>query len=108
MTLVAARLGFAVPRVDDIRLVVTELGADSVEHGGGSGEPRLWTVAGGLICEVADAGRIVDPPAGQRSADPCRAGSRGLLIVNLLSDLVLVHTRAGLTVVRAHVDLPAG
>ncbi|HLU75656.1 MAG TPA: anti-sigma factor RsbA family regulatory protein [Nonomuraea sp.] len=102
----AAGLGFTGRRLDDVRLVVAELGANSLDHGGGAGLIRLWCADARLVCEVSDAGHITDPLAGRRPVAPHVPGSRGLLIVNLLSDLVRVHTRAGATVVRAYFDLP--
>ncbi|NUP03310.1 MAG: sensor histidine kinase [Nonomuraea sp.] len=99
--------GFAGDRLDDIRLVAAELGANSLDHGGGSGVIRLWVEGARLVCEVSDAGHITDPLAGRRPVDPRHSGSRGLLIVNLLSDLVRVHTRAGSTAIRAYFDLPS-
>ncbi|WP_043630326.1 sensor histidine kinase [Nonomuraea candida] len=104
----AAALGFADERLDDIRLAVAELGANSLDHGGGSGRLRVWVEEGRLVCEVSDAGHITDPLVGRRPVDPRDAGSRGLLIVNLLSDLVRVHTRAGATTIRAYFDVPGG
>ncbi|WP_327090138.1 anti-sigma factor RsbA family regulatory protein [Nonomuraea sp. NBC_01738] len=98
--------GFTGARLDDIRLVLAELGANSLDHGGGSGLVRIWAEDGRLVFEVTDRGHITDPLVGRRPVDPRTAGSRGLLIVNLLSDLVRVHTRVGATVVRAYFDLP--
>lgn len=102
----AAAAGFEGARLDDIRLVIAELGANSLDHGGGSGLLRTWTDDGRLAYEVSDAGHITDPLAGRRPVDARTAGSRGLLIVNLLSDLVRVHTGPGGTTVRAYFDLP--
>ncbi|GAB2934145.1 anti-sigma factor RsbA family regulatory protein [Nonomuraea sp. N2-4H] len=101
----AAARGIAGDRLDDIRLTVAELGANSLDHGGGSGLLRVWQADGRLVCEVSDSGHITDPLAGRRPVDPRQAGSRGLLIVNLLSDLVRIHTRPGATTVRAYFDL---
>ncbi|GAA3229463.1 sensor histidine kinase [Nonomuraea helvata] len=103
----AALMGFSGDRLDDIRLTVAELGANSLDHGGGSGTVRIWVEDGRMVCEVSDSGHITDPLAGRRPVDPRHAGSRGLLIVNLLSDLVRVHTRAGATTIRAYFDLPS-
>ncbi|MCK2212481.1 sensor histidine kinase [Actinomadura sp. ATCC 31491] len=103
----AALLGFAGDRLDDIRLVVAELGANSLDHGGGAGTIRVWAEDDRLVCEVSDRGHIRDPLAGRRPVDPRLPGSRGLLIVNLLADLVRVHTRPGATVVRAYFDRAA-
>ncbi|MFD2349482.1 ATP-binding protein [Nonomuraea ferruginea] len=99
-------MGFGGHRLGDVRLVVAELGANSLDHGGGASLIRVWREGGRLVCEVSDAGHIADPLAGRRPVDPQVAGSRGLLIVNLLSDLVRVHTRAGATVVRVYFDAP--
>ncbi|MGI5287650.1 anti-sigma factor RsbA family regulatory protein [Nonomuraea polychroma] len=102
----AAKMGFTGDRLDDIRLAAAELGANSLDHGGGSGTIRAWAEDGRLVCEVSDAGHITDPLAGRRPVDPRHSGSRGLLIVNLLSDLVRVHTRAGATTIRVYFDAP--
>ncbi|MFC5824285.1 anti-sigma factor RsbA family regulatory protein [Nonomuraea insulae] len=99
-------MGFCGDRLDDIRLAVAELGANSLDHGGGSGTLRVWAEGGRLVCEVSDAGHITDPLVGRRPVDPREAGSRGLLIVNLLADLVRVHTRAGATTIRVYFDRP--
>ncbi|MEV4800827.1 anti-sigma factor RsbA family regulatory protein [Nonomuraea sp. NPDC049421] len=100
----AAARGFTGDRLDDIRLTVAELGANSLDHGGGAGLLRVWQADGRLVFEVSDRGHITDPLVGRRPVDPRQAGSRGLLIVNLLSDLVRVHTRPGATTVRAYFD----
>ncbi|AQZ71362.1 anti-sigma regulatory factor [[Actinomadura] parvosata subsp. kistnae] len=102
----AIAAGFQGDRLDDIRLAVAELGANSLDHGGGSGVLRVWIEDDRLVCEVSDSGHITDPLVGRRPVDPRDAGSRGLLIVNLLSDLVRLHTREGATTVRAYFDLP--
>ncbi|MEV6033705.1 anti-sigma factor RsbA family regulatory protein [Nonomuraea sp. NPDC052116] len=102
----AAEMGFSGDRLDDIQLTVAELGANSLDHGGGSGTIRAWAEDGRLVCEVSDAGHITDPLVGRRPVDPRHAGSRGLLIVNLLSDLVRVHTRPGATAIRVYFDAP--
>jgi anti-sigma regulatory factor (Ser/Thr protein kinase) len=102
----AVALGFAGDRLDDIRLAVSELGANSLDHGGGAGLIRVWATDDRLVCEVSDTGHITDPLAGRRPVDPRSAGSRGLLIVNLLGDLVRVHTRVGATTIRVYFDIP--
>ncbi|MET9341280.1 sensor histidine kinase [Nonomuraea sp. NPDC003804] len=102
----ATAAGLTGTRLDDVQLTVSELGANSLDHGGGAGVLRLWHEEGRMVCEVSDAGHITDPLAGRRPVDPRTPGSRGLLIVNLLSDLVRIHTREGATVVRAYFDRP--
>ena len=57
-----------------------------------------------MICQVRDAGHVVDPLAGRR----CRPGAQrrtsghGLLVVNHFADLVRMHTRPDSTTIRAY------
>ncbi|HEY7592210.1 MAG TPA: hypothetical protein VH969_03580 [Actinophytocola sp.] len=51
-------------RIVDVELVVTELLANSIDQGGGSGTMRLWTSNGHLVLEVRDRGVLTDPLAG--------------------------------------------
>ena len=78
------------------------MAANSLRHGGGSGVLRLWSDAGHVVCEVTDAGVIVDPLVGRHPASPEQLSGRGLLMVNHLADLVRMHTTADGTVVRAY------
>ena len=96
----AVRLGLAPVRAEDLALVTAELTTNSVVHGGGSGALRVWAENGHVLCEVRDKGRLTDPLAGRRPASRDQRGGRGLLVVNLVSDLVRVHTGLGGTTVR--------
>ncbi|GGZ73822.1 anti-sigma factor RsbA family regulatory protein [Streptomyces echinoruber] len=95
-----ARLGLTGIRLEDLALVTAELTTNSVVHGGGSGVLRVWAEDGHVLCEVRDRGRITDPLAGRRPAPREQRGGRGLLLVNLVADLVRVHTGADGTTVR--------
>ncbi|MDQ1045257.1 sensor histidine kinase [Streptomyces sp. V4I2] len=97
---VAARLGLAGTRLQDLALVTAELTTNSVVHGGGSGTLRVWAEDERVVCEVHDKGRLADPLAGRRPAPRDQRGGRGLLMVNLLADLVRVHTGVDGTTVR--------
>ncbi|MFJ8779428.1 anti-sigma factor RsbA family regulatory protein [Streptomyces sp. NPDC102476] len=88
----AARFGLARPRLDDLALAVAELTTNSVVHGGGSGLLRMWTEDGHVVCEVRDRGHLTDLLAGRRPPSRDQHGGRGLLMVNLVADLVRVHT----------------
>ncbi|ONI88258.1 anti-sigma regulatory factor [Actinosynnema sp. ALI-1.44] len=88
----AQRLGLAGPRVDDLVLVVMELATNSVEHGAGTGIVHLWAADGDLVCQVFDEGQVTDPLIGRRPAAPDQFRGRGVLMVNLLADLVRMHT----------------
>ncbi|QKG23520.1 anti-sigma factor RsbA family regulatory protein [Actinomadura verrucosospora] len=98
----AAAAGAPERRVLDIELVVSELTANSIRHGGGAGDLALWQDGAHLVVEVRDRGRLTDPLAGRRPVAPDAPGGRGLLLVNQLSDLVRVHTGADGTTVRAY------
>ncbi|WP_267886640.1 sensor histidine kinase [Streptomyces leeuwenhoekii] len=94
------RLGLTGVRLDDLALVSAELVTNSVVHGGGGGILRVWDEDGYVVCEVRDRGRLADPLAGRRPAAREQRGGRGLLLVNLVSDLVRVHTGPDGTTVR--------
>ncbi|MFJ3333215.1 anti-sigma factor RsbA family regulatory protein [Streptomyces sp. NPDC086766] len=99
-----ARHGLAGTRLADLALVVAELTTNSVVHGGGSGELRVWAEGGRVLCEVRDRGRLTDPLAGRRPASRDQRGGRGLLLVNLVADLVRVHTGETGTTIRCWFD----
>ncbi|MFN2497053.1 MAG: anti-sigma factor RsbA family regulatory protein, partial [Pseudonocardiaceae bacterium] len=102
----ATRLGLDGDHTE-LELIVGELTANSVAHGGGSGSLGLWTEESYLICEVRDVGHITDPLAGRRPANRHQLNGRGLLLVHQLADLVRVHTTAGGTTIRVYLRLPA-
>ncbi|MFE7856823.1 anti-sigma factor RsbA family regulatory protein [Streptomyces sp. NPDC057403] len=95
-----ARLGLAPARVEDLALVIAELATNSVVHGGGTGTVRVWAEDGQVVTEVCDKGHLTDPLAGRRPAPREQRGGRGLLLVNLVADLVRVHTGPEGTAVR--------
>ena len=98
----ARRAGLAADRVMDVELAVNELAGNSLAHGGGAGDLRIWTQDAHLVYEVRDTGFIADPLVGRHPVTPDMPGGRGVLLVNQLSDLVRLHTRPGATTVRAH------
>ena len=96
----AERFGLVRPRLDDLALAVAELTTNSVVHGGGSGLLRVWAEDGHVVCEVRDQGHLTDLLAGRRPPSRDQFGGRGLLVVNLVADLVRVHTGPAGTTVR--------
>lgn len=98
--------GVAADRIPDVVQVVGELAANSIVHGGGSGTLRVWSESRNAVCEVSDSGRIADPLAGHVPAGSSALHGRGLLLVNLLTDLVRVHTTGTGTTIRAYFALP--
>jgi anti-sigma regulatory factor (Ser/Thr protein kinase) len=98
----ARRLGLADDRVEDVALVVSELVSNGIEHGDGTSTLRIWRSGDELVCQARGAGQLTDPLAGRRPIDPFEPHGRGLLLANLLADLVRIHTTELNTVVRAY------
>jgi anti-sigma regulatory factor (Ser/Thr protein kinase) len=83
-------------------LAVHEVAVNSVEHGGGESELRIWEQDQALICEVRGPGRIADPMVGRRSPPFEDERGRGLWMANQLCDLVQVRSSSAGTTVRIH------
>jgi anti-sigma regulatory factor (Ser/Thr protein kinase) len=98
----AERAGVPARRVHDVAVVFSELASNSVVHGGGEGVLRLWHDDTHFVGEVSDAGRLTDPLAGRLPIAADDEGGRGLLLVNLLADLVRVHLDPAGTTTRVH------
>ncbi|GAA2314007.1 sensor histidine kinase [Streptomyces kunmingensis] len=92
----AADLGLGEHRLDDFELAVAELTTNSVVHAGGEGTLRIWAEDQHVICEVHDSGLLDDPLAGRRLPPREQRGGRGLLLVNVVADLVRVHSTPAL------------
>jgi anti-sigma regulatory factor (Ser/Thr protein kinase) len=87
---VATAAGFGLSRVEDIVLAVNEVATNAVEHGRIEAELCVWLDADGLVCEVHDAGRLVDPLPGLRAPHPGESRGRGVWIARQLCDLLHV------------------
>lgn len=92
-------------RATDLVLAVSELAANSVSHGGGSGTLRVWREPDALCAGVRDAGRIEEPLVGRRRPLLAQEGGRGLWIANQLCDLVQVRSGEQGTEVRLRMAL---
>ncbi|WP_407675789.1 anti-sigma factor RsbA family regulatory protein [Prauserella endophytica] len=102
----AADAGLPGERLQDLVLAVGELTGNSVQHGGGGGELRLWAEGGHLVCEVEDSGQLADPLAGRRPVPLSQVGGRGLLLVNHIADLVRTYRTDSGTITRVYLRLP--
>lgn len=89
--------------VADLVTAASELAANSVVHGGGSGTLRLWREEERLLAEVEDRGRIEEPLVGRIRPDVSQQGGRGLWLANQLCDLVQIRSGDAGTTVRLHV-----
>jgi anti-sigma regulatory factor (Ser/Thr protein kinase) len=84
-------------RLEDVVLVVHELAANVVRHGGGYGQLQLWGDGDRIVCRISDSGpgltaTAIEPPSHRM------AGGRGLFIVRRLSDLWIDTGPGGTTV----------
>jgi anti-sigma regulatory factor (Ser/Thr protein kinase) len=107
----AERAGLDPRGVADLVTAASELAANSVMHGGGSGLLRLWRENATLLTEVSDRGRIEEPLVGRLRPPVTQEGGRGLWLANQLCDLVQIRSGEEGTVVRLHVpahDRPPG
>lgn len=76
----------------DVVLAVDEAAANAVRHAYGTAESgvvelTLWTEGGTLSIEVVDHGRWRTPDA---EPDPA-SGGRGIALMNVMSESVLIH-----------------
>ena len=79
---------------------VNEVATNSLLHGGGLGELRVWTDGGSLLCEVCDHGHLTQPMAGR--LPPAEDDGAGLWLAHQFTDLVQIHSAAGRTAIRIH------
>jgi anti-sigma regulatory factor (Ser/Thr protein kinase) len=94
--------GLSASRCDDLVLAVNEVASNSVRHGGGRGDLRIWCEGDTLMCEVRDAGRLDDPLAGRRRPNLMEIGGHGLWIANQVCDLVQLRSSPHGSAVRIH------
>ena len=94
--------GMDAERTDDLVLAVHEVAVNSVRHGRGASELRIWEEHHALVCEVRGGGRIVDPMVGRRLPAVGDEFGRGLWMANQLCDLVQVRSGKTGTTVRIH------
>ncbi|GAA4684417.1 anti-sigma factor RsbA family regulatory protein [Phytohabitans rumicis] len=99
---IAELAGMRDERLDDLLVAVNELATNAVTHGLGPATLRVWRDGDGLVCEVRDGGQMTDVLAGRIPPAHHSEGGRGLMLVNLLSDAVHIHTLRTSTTVRFH------
>jgi anti-sigma regulatory factor (Ser/Thr protein kinase) len=100
----AERAGLGFPEATDMVLAASELAANSIVHGGGSGTLRIWRERGRLVVEVEDRGLIEQPLVGRMRPVPDQPGGRGLWLANQLCDLVQIRSGTPGTTVRLHMS----
>jgi anti-sigma regulatory factor (Ser/Thr protein kinase) len=100
----AVEAGLGPHRTHDLVLAASELAANSVRHGGGSGTVRVWRHGDVVICEVRDAGRFDRPLAGRVRPASGQTSGFGLWLANQVCDLVQIRSFDDGSVVRLHVS----
>jgi anti-sigma regulatory factor (Ser/Thr protein kinase) len=98
----AERAGLESEAAKGVVLAVSEIASNSIRHGGGRGELRVWADGRFLVCEVSDAGHITSPLVGRLRPAPDAAGGAGLWLANQLCDLVQISSSARGSTVRVH------
>jgi anti-sigma regulatory factor (Ser/Thr protein kinase) len=102
----AEQAGLGRDSASGIVLAVSEVASNSVRHGGGRGELRIWTEGRSLVCEVSDQGHITSPLVGRIRPAPAAGAGAGLWVANQLCDLVQIYSSdRGGTTVRVRQDI---
>lgn len=93
-------------RGDDLILALSEIVTNSIRHGRGRRELRIWTDRETVTCEVSDDGNgPEDPLIGYRPPRPDTVGGRGMWIARQLCDALAVTRRGSSTIVRFAVKM---
>jgi anti-sigma regulatory factor (Ser/Thr protein kinase) len=96
----ARSCGLPEEKTEVLELAASELAANSIQHGGGTGTLAMWLEPGAAVVEFSDAGRLHDPLTGRLAPAPDADHGRGLYLVNQLCDLVQVRSSEHGTTVR--------
>jgi anti-sigma regulatory factor (Ser/Thr protein kinase) len=98
----AGWVGLSEDGIEDLQLIATELATNSLMYTNGACRLAFWRHDDHLVCEARDGGRFDDPLAGCLDPGPGGPASRGLFLVNAMSDLVRTHTTTTGTTIRAY------
>ncbi|WP_188189291.1 ATP-binding protein [Nonomuraea sp. SYSU D8015] len=104
----AEKCGLSGPRLDDFVLAVHESVVNAVEHAGGYGYLKLWTVNGVIRSETTDQGTGI-PDAyvdGHSRPSDFSYHGRGIYLIRRLCDMADFHTGPLGTTVRLTMRLP--
>ena len=101
----ASALGLGSERTEHLVGAVNELTSNSVRHGGGRGELRMWCEERMLLLEVRDRGHISEPLQRRTRPAPGQPTGRGLWLADQLSDLLQIRSGPEGSIVRVHMLL---
>jgi anti-sigma regulatory factor (Ser/Thr protein kinase) len=100
-------MGMSRDGIEDLQLIATELATNSLMYTDGACRLALWRQDEHLVCEARDTGRLDDPLVGRLDPGPSGPASRGLYLVNAISDLVRTHTAPTGTTIQAYLRFDA-
>jgi anti-sigma regulatory factor (Ser/Thr protein kinase) len=98
----AGWVGLSQDCIEDLQLIATELASNSLMYTDGACRLAFWRDDEHLVCEARDTGRLDDPLVGRLDPGPSGPASRGLFLVNAISDLVRMHTTSTGTTIQAY------
>jgi anti-sigma regulatory factor (Ser/Thr protein kinase) len=98
----AGWVGMSRDGIEDLQLIATELASNSLMYTDGACRLAFWREDEHLVCEARDTGRLGDPLVGRLDPGPSGPASRGLFLVNAISDLVRTHTTPAGTTIQAY------
>lgn len=106
----ARSCGLSSPRLDDFVLAVHESVVNAVEHGGGHGYFKLWTVNGVIRSETSDKGAGIPDGYVNGGISPLdlAQGGRGIFLIRRLCDTADFDTGPDGTTVLLTMRLPGG
>jgi anti-sigma regulatory factor (Ser/Thr protein kinase) len=102
----ATSAGLPPDRLTDAVIAISEVCGNTVAHTGDGGTLLCWQDSGSLVYEIRDGGHIQDLLAGRLPPPEEQESGRGLLMVNLLCDLVQIKTGPSGTSIRLWMLLP--
>jgi anti-sigma regulatory factor (Ser/Thr protein kinase) len=88
----ADRTALSALRVTDLVLIASELAANAIRHGGGTGRLRLWSTGDSIHCQVSDRGPGLAQPLPRQRPEPTITSGRGLWLVSSYADALIVDT----------------
>jgi anti-sigma regulatory factor (Ser/Thr protein kinase) len=95
-------VGLSEDGIEDLQLVATELATNSLMYTDGACRLAFWRNNEHLVCEARDSGCLDDPLVGRLNPGPSGDASRGLFLVNAISDLVRTHSTTTGTTIQAY------
>jgi anti-sigma regulatory factor (Ser/Thr protein kinase) len=101
----ARTAGLTEARASDLVLAVSEVAANTLRHTQSHGTLTIWHDTDEIVCEMHDAGTIIDPLAGRRRPAPDALSGHGLWLVYQVCDLVELRSDGSGTTIRMHMAI---